>query len=82
MVVTLLATTSYQAISLSSYMQNKGKVSSASLAPVVVCCLAAYQRTRGKLSNSTVEFVYMSPPQDLNYFSRLINEAIDHFFKS
>lgn len=61
--------TSYQAISLSRYMQNKGKVSSASLAPVgrgTAPAAFISERERGKLSNSTVEFVYMSPPQDLS----------------
>lgn len=61
--------TAYQAISLSRYMQNEGKVSPSSLAPVgrgTAPAAFISERERTKLSNSTVEFVYMTPPQDLN----------------
>ena len=61
--------TAYQAISLSTYMQNEGKVSASSLAPVgrgTAPAAFISKRERKNLSNSTVEFVYMTPPQDLN----------------
>lgn len=61
--------TAFQAIAISTYMKNEGKVSSSSLAPVgrgTAPAAFVSGRDRKKLSNSTVEFVYMSPPQDLN----------------
>jgi chemotaxis protein MotB len=61
--------TAYQAIALSEYMKNKGKVSASSLAPVgrgTVPAVFLSKRERKNLSDSTVEFVYMTPPQDLN----------------
>lgn len=60
--------TGYQAISLSRYMQNEGEVSASKIIPVgrgTAPLHFANEEERAKKRGSTVEFVYVTPPQSL-----------------
>ena len=61
--------TSYQAIAITNYLKNEGKVLDESLAPVgrgTAPAAFVSEKDRKNLSGSTVEFVYQTSPMDLN----------------
>ena len=60
--------TAYQAISISNYMQTKGRVDPAKLIPVgrgTSPAMFLNDEERRKKRTSTVEFIYVTPPQNL-----------------